>query len=280
MVDDGGRQQKKVKKDKDAHPLLEYAEELSTQLERTKRKLDGWIVDLDLWIRRGGEPSPFLTSMFSDVSETFDHQLASFRSLIDRRQGFATLEDVEEHIWERRKTQAAASAPKSLLVDIDIYLDTYDKEPILQASEALGELLGSIDASVLTQVEVWGSWGKRIAAKVKQAEALEKAAEALKAAMVNLPQAQANSENADAVSKLISSVEATPNAVLRFGPVLIVKVTMGGEAAIVTTDLNADQVRQLNRHPQWLLEPQQLLARLSDAENASGPELPQEPCAS
>ena len=257
------------------HPLVEQAEALSRELALTRKRLDGWIVDLDLWIRRGDDPSQFLTALFGELAHAFDQQLAGFRSLVDRRQGFATLEDVEEHVWQQHTASRAGRTPTSNLLDIDIYLDTYDKEPVVVAADALRELLGSIGGTTLAEVELWGSWRKRVVARVREAEALEKAAEALKAAMVNLPQAQANSENADAVSKLISSIEATPNAVLRFGTVLIVKVTVDDEPAIVTTDLNADQIRLLNRHPDWLLQPQQLLGRLSQAGDTSVAQLSQ-----
>lgn len=257
------------------HPLVEQAEALSRELALTRKRLDGWIVDLDLWIRRGDDPSQFLTALFGELAHAFDQQLAGFRSLVDRRQGFATLEDVEEHVWQQHTASRAGRTPTSNLLDIDIYLDTYDKEPVVVAADALRELLGSIGGTTLAEVELWGSWRKRVVARVREAKALEKAAEALKAAMVNLPQAQANSENADAVSKLISSIEATPNAVLRFGTVLIVKVTVDDEPAIVTTDLNADQIRLLNRHPDWLLQPQQLLGRLSQAGDTSVAQLSQ-----
>jgi hypothetical protein len=246
--------------------LLETGHRLHGDLWLTLERLIAWFRSMDISIRVDGQPSSVLTAIFENMADDLATHLTHFRSLLEAMAATTTLPDLEEDVWQQLKSSAGEREPLNAVFDVDFYIDTDNGDVISQVKDSLRAVFESIQAEVLVEApDILSSWRKRLAATVKQSEALATAAEALKAAMVNLPQAQANSENSEAVARLIDSIGSAPNAVLRFGPVLVVKVTVEDETAVVTTDLSHEQQRALTRHPDWLIEPKLLLGRLSKA---------------
>ena len=258
-----------------ARHIESSAEQLSSALEESKKELDNWLLQIKLWQKSDQYPSSLLAAQFDDLAESINGSLYEFGRRITSFEGFNSLGDAEEQFWWAQTNRYMPRDLESSFLEIDIFLDVSKKELIQDASLGIDEVLEAIGATVVFRSpEIWGSWRRKIAASVASNEVIEKAAESIKAAIVNLPQAQANSENADGISKLIHAIDTSRNAVMRFGTVLIVKVTTDGDAAIVTTDLSRQQQRALDRHPDWLIEPKLLLARLAEVEEPPAEELP------
>lgn len=257
----------------------EYMIERVRNVEVTLRDLAKSLHALRLAIQRaqsrGEEPSPFLIARvenaLSDVR--LQEERGQFGGLDD-----LDLPDIEELLWDRAPRNYGATRKDGQEFQIMVFLSGGPnlKEFGANVDTYLNDLLASYDGGIISVQSGWGSFFARATAKAT-AEAIEKVGDAVKAAVANLPQAQANSENADALSKLLTAVNEAEQAVMVYGPVMVLKVEVQGRPRVITTDLTKEQQRELKRHPNWLLEPALILDRLAAVESTTRDQLPPPP---
>jgi len=224
---------------------------------------------------RGEEPSPFLIGRVDDALSAL--RVDAVQRQLRRLDGLE-LPDIEEVLWDRATQNYSATRKAGEEFQIMLFLSNgrHLKEFSGYVDSYFEELLASYDGGIVSMQTGWGSFFARATAK-STTEAIEKVGDAVKAAIANLPQAQANSENADALSKLLAAVNEAEQAVMVYGPVMVLKVEVQGRPRVVATDLTKEQQRELKRHPNWLLEPELILDRLAAIETTAQAQLPAPP---
>lgn len=159
------------------------------------------------------------------------------------------------------------------LIPVNIFLDTNDPNKIYSTYQATLDFLTSIGfETVVDFPEKKGSWIKKIISKSKDIITSEEVSERLKeaeyAVEVNTilkPQSEVEKNQSEALLNILKGLEGIPNAVIRIGSLIVVKVTnQEGEMNVQVRTLSIKELHLLNKHPELLNQPKQILSDLAN----------------
>lgn len=187
---------------------------------------------------------------------------------VDRDEVYKEIFDQAENFKKHSKNAELITVSHTghLYLDTDNYLVA---ENIFYAYKYFGESFGFkfIDDGEFVK----GSWIKRgiafiqRAAKSKEAtEVFDKTKKALELAHLDKVQSEVNKNNSEAAKALMDAVKDVPNAVMAMGSLVVVKTTVDGEPKVMIRNLTIDQLIQLDKNPDLLNKPFDLLSRLND----------------
>jgi hypothetical protein len=156
-----------------------------------------------------------------------------------------------------------ATNPTSLPVTIYVSADGIHQ----QVQDAVDALLATAGLQIEDRDEpILGSWFRRMTATLKQwalspagQEAMQTAAHAADSRLVLAQDAQITATLLQNLPPLLMSLQATKDAVVRVGALLVVKV----DWTVQVFQLTAAQQLQLDHHPQWARSPQEIIAALN-----------------
>ncbi|MDI1355360.1 MAG: hypothetical protein PSX36_10600 [bacterium] len=168
---------------------------------------------------------------------------------------------------------------KTLYIPIEIYLDTDNPVNIYEVYEAVMKFVEIIDfKKVLEFKAIKGSWWKKIIAGSKKAltskEVTDRLREIEYSVEVNTiikPQSEADKNYSEALFNILNSIKDIKNAAVRIGALIVVKVTNAeGEASIQTRTLSIKELHILNKKPELLSKPAEILLALANAVDQIG----------
>lgn len=118
---------------------------------------------------------------------------------------------------------------------------------------------------------VWGSWYKRFLARSKEALSSEEVVSRLKEVeyaievKVLKDQSEVDKNQSEAVLNILKGIENTPNAVIKIGSILVIKITNPGTntPSIQVRTFAIKELHFLNKNPHLTSCPADLLDALS-----------------
>lgn len=156
-------------------------------------------------------------------------------------------------------------------LNTEIYLDTDNPDDIFKVYTAVLDFLDDIDFKVFVELEaVKGSWWKKFISKSSGALTSEDVTSRLKEAEYALEvqilkaQSEVDKNQSEALTNIMVSLKDVPNAAIRIGSLLVVKVT--NEESVVSLNvqtLNLTQLHYLNKNPNLLNQPRNIWDQLS-----------------
>jgi hypothetical protein len=157
-------------------------------------------------------------------------------------------------------------------IPVDIYLDTDDSLMIFSIYETVMEFLATIDFVKVFEFDaVNGSWFKSLVAKsvkvMTSEEVLSRLREVEYSVQVNAilkQQSEIDKNLAEALLNITKSIENVPNAAIRIGSLIVVKLTnKEGEVNIQSRTLTIQELYILNKRPELLHKPHEVLNALT-----------------
>lgn len=158
---------------------------------------------------------------------------------------------------------------------VEIYLDSNDQNNIKNAYKTITDFINNKNLVVEKDLPAEeGSWFKRFFVKTKniaESEGFkEKKSEVeygIKLHTITKHQSEVDKNQAEAVSKIIESIKDIPNAAIKIGSLLIVKITVSETPSISAKNLSLKELMMLENTPSLLKNPVQLLENLNQANN-------------
>lgn len=153
----------------------------------------------------------------------------------------------------------------------EIYLDTTERDETEQVNKAVAELIEHLGFDVSWDLgAIVSSWFKRLFIKSKEAlthpefaRRFDEVEHGLQTYLISKHQSEIDANQADAASKVIESLAAIPNAVIKIGSLLIVKNTNSdGQTAVVVKTLTVREMVVLAKRPELLKQPAEILDEL------------------
>jgi len=150
---------------------------------------------------------------------------------------------------------------------IEIYIDTNNTEQINKVYSETIEFIKKNKLDVEKELPSQdGSWYKRIFVKLmdvsQRDEVKEKFREAeygIKLHTITKQQSEIDKNQAEAVSSIIESIKEIPNAAIKVGSILIVKITVSNTPTIAVKNLSLNEMLELENKPSLLKSPAELL---------------------
>lgn len=147
---------------------------------------------------------------------------------------------------------------------VRIYLGRNEAAERVEA--ALREVMQAFDMHVAKALPpIQGSWYRGIVARTgrghtsaEMTELLAKVERALEMPVLHRPQADIDAAQGDAVAKLITSLDATPTAIIQMGSVLLVKV----DGVLMVRNLTQTELSHLEGNPGIFTDPEAVLYEL------------------
>lgn len=161
---------------------------------------------------------------------------------------------------------------KTQTIPIDIYIDTNKPEEIFEVYDSVLKFSKSIGFDETIEFEaIKGSWFKRIIAKSKEKLSSEDVKDRLKEAEYGIEvntilrqQSEIDKNQSEALSNIISSLKDIPNAAIRIGALIVVKLTDNdGSVSLQVRTLSIKELHLLNKKPELLQMPKQILQALA-----------------
>lgn len=186
---------------------------------------------------------------------------------IDRDEVYKEIFEQAENFKKHIKPQEATTITHQGY----LYLDTDDYFVAEQAFYAYRDLALWMGLEITDAGEfVKGSWiRKRIQFvqrifKGKEArEVFDKGKKAIELALLEKTQSEVNRNNAEAAAAFLNSVKEIPNIAARFGSLVVVKITIDGVPNAWTYVLTTNQLIEVEKHPELMNNPHELLNRLN-----------------
>jgi hypothetical protein len=159
---------------------------------------------------------------------------------------------------------------------IDIYLDTNEPELIFEAYESILSFIEYMNFEKVCELKSEkGSWKKKLVAKTKEYltsedfnNHLKKAEYAVEANLILKQQSEIDKNQSEALLNILKAVESIPNAAIRIGSLLVVKVTnKEGEVNVQVRTLSITELHYLNKYPDLLNKPNQILSAITEEVN-------------
>jgi len=187
---------------------------------------------------------------------------------VDRDEVYKEIFDQAENFKKRNKI----TEPTTVSHKGHLYLDTDDyltAENVFYAYKSFGKSLGFkfIDDGEVVK----GSWVKKGVAFVqrvfKSEEAIEvfdKGKKALELVHLDKVQSEVNKNNAEAAKALMEAVKDVPNVAMAMGSLIVVKTIIDGESKVMIRNLTMNQLIQLDKNPDLLNKPFELMNRLKE----------------
>lgn len=259
---------------------LQYLNQRFSQIDKILKK--SGISEL------GDSPHFSLSSLIENSSQipAYREQVLSLTDKIER---------LEKEIIELRKEKIST-------VDADILqslgaismglnlsnIPTYKYFPIrvyLDGAEAvrvggyiqkvIQEILKGLESEIIYEaspkIGSWFGWfiGKSRKKKLgtEFSELYEMLKEALEQEFIKKSQASSIQLSADGISKLAQGLKDIDNAVLQFGPILLLKVTDNNKASILVRQLSGIELEIIEANPELLMEPKTIFMNLKEKVN-------------
>ncbi len=162
---------------------------------------------------------------------------------------------------------------KIQFIPVEIYLDTNDPHISFNVYSSILDFLKAIGFEKSFEFDaIKGSWFKRMLAKSQKAltsqEVLDRLKEIEYGVEVNTilkQQSEIDKNQSEALLNILNSVEKVPNAAIRIGALLVVKVTNNeGAVNVQVRTLSIKELHLLNKKPELLHNPQQVLIALTE----------------
>lgn len=165
--------------------------------------------------------------------------------------------------------------PLLRIVPMRVYLKHEDEQLQEELAKAVVGFAASFGIDIADDLPaVKGSWFKRWFGRTREAlkepevrERLEKGERALELHALQKPQAVIDKDQAEGAAALITALEKTDAAVCQVGSILILKANGG----VVARTLTQKELIHLEKHPELLKAPDEILAALSAAAGESKP---------
>jgi len=212
---------------------------------------------------------PMIAVPINKEVEEFKAQLSDFKKELEElRESNEKLKDI---LFNNVAEYGAESTTQ--LIPVNIYLDTNDNNLIYTAYQSVLDFLTEIGFETSVDFKARkGSWFKRWIANSKAAmtsdEVINRLREAEYAVEVNTilkPQSEVEKNQSEALVAILSSLQGIHNAAVRIGSLIVVKVTSpSGEVSVQTRTLSIAELHIINKHPELLQQPQQILAALNN----------------
>ena len=161
---------------------------------------------------------------------------------------------------------------KTQTIPIDIYLDTNEPQEIFEVYDSVLNFAKSIGFDESVEFEaVKGSWFKRMLVKSQEKLSSEEVMDRLKEAEYGIEvntilkqQSEIDRNQSEALSNIITSLKDIPNAAIRIGALVVVKLTdEEGAVSLQTRTLSIKELHLLNKKPELLQMPKQILKALA-----------------
>lgn len=161
---------------------------------------------------------------------------------------------------------------KKQFIPVDIYLDTNSSAEIFKVYTSIIDFLRSIEFDISFEFDaIKGSWIKRIIAKSQKVMTSDEVTDRLKEAEYGIEvnavlkqQSEIDKNQSEALLNILKSVENVPNAAIRIGSLLVVKITPNeGDVNVQVRSLSIKELHLLNKKPELLHRPQQILTALT-----------------
>ncbi len=169
-------------------------------------------------------------------------------------------------------SSAFDSKMKIQTIPIDIYIDTDDSKIIFGVYSSVLDFLKTIRFEKAFEFNaVKGSWIKKILAKSLDAITSEEVVDRLKEIEYGVEvntilkqQSEIDKNQSEALSNIIGSLKDIPNAAIRIGALIVVKLTDSeGSVSLQTRTLSIKELHLLNKKPELLQMPKQILQALA-----------------
>lgn len=160
---------------------------------------------------------------------------------------------------------------ESKTIDCEFYIDSEDAIKIDAIFTSLKNVLNVFDFQLVDEkAAIKGSWIKKAKAKIvsffendRVQEKLKELELAINKQTLEKPQSEIDLNQAKAIAELFKSLEHVPNAALRIGSLLVIKVTESGEGKVLAVTLTPTHLDLLSKCPELLYKPQDLLLTLT-----------------
>lgn len=209
-----------------------------------------------------------LTQPYNEIFE-LKKMIESFQISLNKLKEENTI--IKELIY----SDAAAFDDSKIIqkLPVEIYLDTNEPTDIFKLYESVLDFTKSIgfDKSITFEA-VKGSWFKRLIAFSKEKLSSEEVTDRLKKIEYGIEvntilkqQSEIDKNQSEALANIITSLKDIPNAAIRIGALIIVKVTDNeGTVNLQTRTLSIKELHLLNKNPELLKYPQQILQALAE----------------
>jgi hypothetical protein len=164
---------------------------------------------------------------------------------------------------------------KIQFIPVDIFLDTNDSQEIFSVYESIQRYLEVIGfENAFDFKSVTGSWYKKMVAKSKKLmtdeEVLSRLKEVEYGVEVNTilqKQSEIDKNQSEALLNILKSVENIPNAAIRIGSLIVVKLTdeRTRTTNVQVRSLSILEMHTLNKNPELLKNPHEILNALANA---------------
>ena len=209
-----------------------------------------------------------------DLSDFFIEQIHDLQK--QNLKTVSALEKLEEEHGQLKEllfnTITNSENVTNQLIPINMYLDTDNNDDIYRSYQAVLDFLDVIEFKILVDFpSKTGSWLKQWISRSTRAMTSEEVISRLKEAEYGVevnailkPQSEVEKNQSEALVNIIKSVENIRHAAIRIGSLLVVKVTTPeGEANIQVRTLSIQELHLVNKHPELLNQPAQILAALN-----------------
>lgn len=225
----------------EAHRLIEK------NLHKAYKEIDKSVISELLYFVGG---NPLLIKLISEI-----YKQRSFKSFQELR------DELAHNLYF---TLGAANKP------IEIYIDTNNSNQIEKVYNKTIEFINSKNFKIEKELPPEdGSWYKRIFVKVKEAtqsddfkEKLSEAEYGIRLHTITKQQSEIDKNQAEAVSSIIDSIKEIPNAAIKVGSILIVKITVSDMPTISVKNLSLKEMLSLENKPSLLRNPTEILENL------------------
>ncbi len=164
------------------------------------------------------------------------------------------------------------SKTKIQKIPIEIYLDTNNSKIIFGVYEAVLSFIENIGFEKVFEFKhIKGSWFKRMIVKSKIALSPDEVFDKLKEVEYGIEvntilkhQSEIDKNQSEALLNILKSVENVPNAAIRIGSLLVVKLTTKkGDVNVQVRSLSIKELHLLNKKPELLHNPQKIFIALT-----------------
>ena len=220
----------------------------------------------------------FMEGLMSDYFKDKEDEINKLNEYVERFQkDFIMLQDENSQLKNRIfnqicKTNDMINTQDIQSIPVSIYLDTNRKTEITKAYSAVLDFLASINfAQAIDLKPVKGSWFKKLIADSKSVMTSQEVIDRLKEAEYGVevnnilkPQSEVDKNHSEALSNILKSIENIPNAAIRIGSLLVVKITNKKEEVnIQVRTLTIKELHLLNKKPELLTKPSAVLLALA-----------------
>lgn len=205
---------------------------------------------------------------FKDKFSTLETKLSALEDSLE------SIKNEKSQILELLFSSASSfnASETTQTLPINIYLDTDKHHEIFEVYDSVLKFINSIgfDKAFEFNSEK-GSWYKRLLAKSQEKLTSDQVIDRLKEAEYGIEvntilkqQSEIDKNQSEALANIIVSLKDIPNAAIRIGALIVVKVTdIEGAVSLQTRTLSIKELHLLNKKPELLKMPKQILQALA-----------------